>query len=465
MPQISDLDSDYFEGIQVTAEWIRDLGESSNIEHKKKIIERALIASRLGSTNAQCFLYNCFLAYNPYFVYRVTNVKRTHGLYNRPNPWIKFWGLLEDLRTEQFSHVNFQARKEIENLSKEFDSDEWNCVAIPVLLKAFDESLTIDLLNSVLKNTEWEIPVFSCQMARDCEHNTRDLFGKKWLEPKVAGTRVLCSITFSTVILYNEEGIFLEGYDNIEDSIRDNADDILAIAENYGIKYGGVVLDGVIVTSENSNAASHIEPKNVVPLEDSVYNIFDVVPFLDFTEGYSEIKQCFRNEIVHEMTKILHERTTNVRTLARAGIEVNLSMSEGHNIMHRYAQDILKNGFGGILIKDLDAPYICKDSPFWLRWHPVTSVVLNVIGVNPTAVAQEEIPKLSLTCHGHDVGREILVELKNGFSDELRQKIWENRNKIVGNPIEISCESVFKADDGTYKLVSPKFSKFKGFTL
>lgn len=465
MPQISDLDSDYFEGIQVTAEWIRDLGESSNIEHKKKIIERALIASRLGSTNAQCFLYNCFLAYNPYFVYRVTNVKRTHGLYNRPNPWIKFWGLLEDLRTEQFSYVNFQARKEIENLSKEFDSDEWNCVAIPVLLKDFDESLTIDLLNSVLKNTEWEIPVFSCQMARDCEHNTRDLFGKKWLEPKVAGTRVLCSITFSTVILYNEEGIFLEGYDNIEDSIRDNADDILAIAENYGIKYGGVVLDGVIVTSENLNAASHIEPKNVVPLEDSVYNIFDVVPFLDFTEGYSEIKQCFRNEIVHEMTKILHERTTNVRTLARAGIEVNLSMSEGHNIMHRYAQDILKNGFGGILIKDLDAPYICKDSPFWLRWHPVTSVVLNVIGVNPTAVAQEEIPKLSLTCHGHDVGREILVELKNGFSDELRQKIWKNRNKIVGNPIEISCESVFKADDGTYKLVSPKFSKFKGFTL
>jgi ATP-dependent DNA ligase len=32
------------------------------------------------------------------------------------------------------------------------------------------------------------------------------------------------------------------------------------------------------------------------------------------------------------------------------------------------------------MIKDLDAPYECKRSTFWMKWKPVITVDLNIVG-------------------------------------------------------------------------------------
>ena len=113
-----------FNGLKLAADWIRDLESSDSRLHKEAVIEKALVAARLGSTNAQCFLYNCYLAYNPFYVYNVKQVPETQDLENRPNPWVKFWALLEALRTR--SITGHRARDTIADLSEEFDSLEWN---------------------------------------------------------------------------------------------------------------------------------------------------------------------------------------------------------------------------------------------------------------------------------------------------------------------------------------------------
>ena len=51
--------SDEFNGLQVAADWIQDLESSDSRLHKEAVFEKALIAAKLGSGSAQCFLYKC----------------------------------------------------------------------------------------------------------------------------------------------------------------------------------------------------------------------------------------------------------------------------------------------------------------------------------------------------------------------------------------------------------------------
>ena len=82
-----DFTGDQFNEIKVAADWIRDLESSDSRLHKESVIEKALMASKLGSSNAQCFLFNCYQAYNPYYVFGVKKVPETKGLEHKPNPW------------------------------------------------------------------------------------------------------------------------------------------------------------------------------------------------------------------------------------------------------------------------------------------------------------------------------------------------------------------------------------------
>lgn len=140
----------------MAADWIQDLCNSRSRSEKERVIERALIASRLGSASAECFLYNCYLAYNPYYRYGNYNIPETSGLTYRENPWIVFWGLLERLRTKGF--YKNKAQETIDEISQRFDSEQWNWVCRRVLLKNFRCDVNIKTLNKVLGNTEWRIP-------------------------------------------------------------------------------------------------------------------------------------------------------------------------------------------------------------------------------------------------------------------------------------------------------------------
>ena len=85
-------DDDRFKG-NMSSGWITDLNSSDSRIHKEKVIEKALMAAKLGSADAQSFLFNCYQAYNPFFTFHVKQVPETQGLVGRDNPWPVFWGL------------------------------------------------------------------------------------------------------------------------------------------------------------------------------------------------------------------------------------------------------------------------------------------------------------------------------------------------------------------------------------
>jgi len=147
-----DYSTENFEGIKLAADWIRDLESDNSRLHKESVIEKALMAAQLGSTNAQCFLFNCYQAYNPYYVFGVKKVPETDGLVDKPNPWPKFWAMLEALRTR--SLTGHAARDAIAEMSQRFDTVEWNQLCRRVLIKDLRCGITERTLNKILGKTE-----------------------------------------------------------------------------------------------------------------------------------------------------------------------------------------------------------------------------------------------------------------------------------------------------------------------
>jgi DNA ligase-1 len=449
-----DFSSSQFEGLKLAADWIRDLESSDSRIHKEKVIEKALMASKLGSSNAQCFLFNCYQAYNPFFVFGVKQVPETVGLTDKPNPWPKFWGMLEGLRLRTLTGHN--AKTVIEFMSEQFDSVEWNGLCRRVIIKDLRCGISEKTLNKVLGKTEWSIPVFTCQLATDSEKHTGKMVGKKRIEQKLDGVRVLAVVTKNTVNLYSRNGKPFENFPHIVETLYNINNKFAKLHQTYKT---GFVLDGEIIGESFQALMKQAQRKSNVKTDGMVYSIFDIVPMDDFGRGYWNAQQYKRLAILEEYRAVF-DATDCVRIMD--GIEVELDTAEGHDVMRRYADDAVAAGFEGIMIKDLDAPYECRRSTFWMKWKPTITVDLNIVGFEE-GTGRNAGRLGAIICEGVDNDRAICVNVGSGLSDANRDEYWSARDKLLGNVIEVEADAVTQNQDGTYSLRFPRFVRFRGF--
>ena len=444
-----DYTSEQFNEIKVAADWIRDLESSDSRLHKESVIEKALMAAKLGSANAQCFLFNCYQAYNPYYVFGVKKVPETQGLEGKPNPWPKFWGMLEALRLRSLTGHN--AKTAIEFMSEQFDSVEWNDLCRRVIIKDLRCGISEKTLNKVLGNTEWKIPVFTCQLATDSEKHTGKMVGKKRIEQKLDGVRVLAVVSAAGTNLYSRNGKPFENFPQIADAVN-------SISRKLSIQMP-FVLDGEIIGESFQALMKQAQRKSDAKTDGMVYSVFDVIPLHDFERGYWNAQQYKRLNLLED-NRARFESTDCVRIMD--GIEVDLGTAEGHDVMRRYATDAVDAGFEGIMIKDLDAPYECRRSTFWMKWKPTITVDLNIVGFEE-GTGRNAGRLGAIICEGVDDDRAIRVNVGSGLSDANRDEYWSARDELLGDVIEVEADAVTQNQDGTYSLRFPRFVRFRGF--
>ena len=440
-----------FEGLKLAADWIRDLESSDSRIHKEKVIEKALTAARLGSASAQCFLFNCYQAYNPFYVFNVRQVPETQGLTSRANPWPRFWGLLEALRTR--SVTGHAARDAIEAISQEFDSDEWNGLCRRVIIKDLRCGVSEKTINKVVGKTEWRIPVFTCQLATDSNDHPNKMKGVKRVECKLDGVRVLALCTKNRVILYSRNGKQFENFPDIEAQLNRVKDRISLETK------GPFVLDGEIVGESFQALMKQAQRKSDVKTKDMTYYIFDVVPLADFERGFWNAQQHKRT-LMLSINQEHIESEPNLRIMP--GMDVDLSTAEGQDIMRRFANDAVADGFEGIMIKDVGAPYECKRSSFWMKWKPVMTVDLNIVGFEE-GTGRNQGRLGAIICEGTDNDRLIRVNVGSGLSDVDRDEYWGARDDLLGRVVEVAADAVTQNQDGSYSLRFPRFVRFRGF--
>jgi DNA ligase-1 len=407
------------------------------------------MAAKLGSADAQAFLFNCYQAYNPFYTFHVKQLPETVGLTGRANPWPRFWGLLEGLRTR--SSTGHTARDLIKSISEEFDSDEWNLVCVPVIRKDLRCGITDKTLNKVLGKTQYRIPVFSCQLAQDSTDRPAKMKGIKRLEVKLDGVRVLAVVTRNNVTLYSRNGKEFMNFPKIAEAIE---------AADLDIPAGGIVLDGEIVGESFQQLMRQAHRKHDAETSGMVYHVFDIMGLHEFKEGHCNRQQRKRLEWLEKVCQRQFAQTTCLRIMS--GVEVDLDTAEGHDVMNRYAQDCVAEGFEGIMIKNLDAPYESKRSDFWMKWKPTITVDLNIVGFEQ-GTGRNSDRLGAIICEGTDNDRNIRVNVGSGFSDDDRQRLWDARDTLLDNVVEVEADAVTQNQDGTYSLRFPRFVRFRGF--
>ena len=448
-----DFSHKQFNGVPVAADWIRDLEASDSRLHKERVIEKALMAAKLGSANAQCFLFNCYQAYNPYYTFHVKQVPESSGIEHAENPWPVFWGLLEGLRTRSFS--GHRARDAILETMKRFDSLEWNNLCRRVITKDLRCGISEKTLNKVLGKTEWKIPVFSCQLAQDSTDQPKKLKGIKRLECKLDGVRVLAVVSGNSCSLFSRNGKEFLNFPHIAEAILEQRR-----AFQYGRGTGGhFVLDGEIVGESFQKLMKQAHRKSDAVTDGMVYHIFDIIPLDALKEGHCNLQQYKRIEWLESARSQLME-TDCLRIMN--GLDVDLDTAEGHDIMNRYAQDCVAEGFEGIMIKSMDAPYLCKRTDYWMKWKPTITVDLKIVGFEQ-GTGRNADRLGAIICEGDDNGRHICVNVGSGLSDGDRDEYWHSRNLLLGHLVEIQADAVTQNQDGSYSLRFPRFLRFRDF--
>lgn len=446
---IMDTAHERFEGIKVAAGWIRELESSDSRTHKERVIEKALMAAQLGSADAQAFLFNCYAAYNPFWTFNVRQVAETAGITGQSNPWPLFWAVLEGLRTR--SLTGNAAREAIEEVSERFDSDEWNLMARRVLIKDLRCGISEKTINKVVGRTDWRIPVFTCQLAQDSEGHPAKMQGRKRLEVKLDGVRVLAVVTQNGTTLYSRNGRVFENFPHIQAAIEENR-------RAFQLTHP-FVLDGEVVGASFQKLMRQARRKGDADTADMVYHIFDIIPLRAFEEGHHNQQQSRRLEIL-ELARTTLMSTNCLRVMD--GIEVDLDTAAGQDQLRRYSRDAVEQGFEGIMIKDLDAPYQCKRSSFWMKWKPTITVDLRIVAFEE-GTGRNQSRLGAFVCEGEDNGRRINVNVGSGFTDSDRSEFWARRDQLRDFVVEVEADAVTQNQDGSWSLRFPRFLRFRGF--
>jgi len=297
--------------------------------------------------------------------------------------------------------------------------------------------------------------VFSCQLAHDSANHESKVSGKKLIEVKLDGVRVITIVRADgRVDMFSRNGKELANFPHITEQIS------AVVKAKSTSKDMDLVLDGEIMSSSFQDLMTQVHRKSDVKANDAILNLFDVLPLADFEKGIYNKTQRVRSTMVSFWVDQNKEMLPNVTALTNE--EVDLDTEEGQARFKEINAKAVAGGYEGIMIKDPEAPYECKRSVAWLKLKPFIEVSLTVTSVEEGT--GRNVGKLgALVCEGVDDGKDIVVNVGSGFTDSNRDEYWTGREEVVGKIVEVRADAITQNQDGSYSLRFPRFLRFRGF--
>ena len=422
-------------------------------DHNSRLNKEAIIEAEAKADNQELF-EGFRWCLSPYKTYGVKKVPTHGGPDGQGLPWEAFRELLNLLSTRQLT--GHDARDAIELALSASTQSQWNDWYRRILIKDLRCGVSEKTINKVLKGKFSNIdlvPVFECMLAHDGANHEKKITGKKLVEPKLDGVRVLTivDVESKTVTQYSRNGKVLENFTHITEGLLEHID-------KFGRSY---VLDGEIVSTSFQALMKQVHRKDNVQADDAVLMLFDILPLSEFKNGASIMGQRRRSRFLKEF-KHVFDLVGNIDIIPQE--EIDLDSYVGELQFKQYNQDAIETGFEGIMIKDPEAIYECKRSTSWLKQKPFIEVSLEVVEVEEGT--GRNVGKLgALVLEGVDDDKAIRVNCGSGFSDADRDSFWIGRDSLPGQIVEIRADAVTQNQDGSYSLRFPRFLRFRGFKV
>ena len=427
---------------------IQELEADNSRLAKEAILEREAKAG-----NQELF-EGCRLALDSLVSFGVKKVPSHGGPDGQGLPWDAFKELAHLLYTRQLT--GHDARDAIELALSASTKAQWNDWYRRILIKDLRCGTSEKTVNKVLKGTKIKpVPVFECMLAHDGANHEKKIKGKKLLEPKLDGIRVITIVNMDnrTVTQYTRNGKILENFGHIT----------AAIEENIDLIGRSMVLDGEMVSSSFQALMKQVHRKDNVQADDAVLMLFDILPLSEFQAGESVMGQKRRSNLLKTM-KPIFDKIGNIGVLPQ--VEVDLESYVGEIQFKEFNKQAIADGYEGIMIKEVDAVYECKRSVSWLKQKPFIEVSLTVTSVEEGT--GKNLGRLgALICEGTDDGKTIQVNVGSGFTDDQRTDYWADKDALLGQVVEVRADAATRSQDSddVWSLRFPRFLHFRGFKV
>ena len=421
-------------------------------EHSSRLNKEAILEAEATASNLELF-EGIRLCLDNLTTFGVKKVPIHAGPDGTGLPWESFKELAHLLYTRQLT--GHDARDAIERAMSESTIHQWNDWYRRILIKDLRCGVSEKTVNKVLKGRFSKIPtvpVFECMLAHDGANHEKKVSGKKLLEPKLDGVRVLTVINAQnkTVMQYTRNGKLLENFGHIT----------AAIEANIELFDRSVVLDGEMVSSSFQALMKQVHRKDDVQAQDARLMLFDIIPLTEFQVGKSTLGQRRRSNLLRSL-KPVFDKIGGMDVIPQ--LEVDLDNAVGQIQFKQYNKEAIEAGFEGIMIKDIDAKYECKRSVSWLKQKPFIEVSLTIVGIEPGT--GKNLGKLgAVICEGIEDGKFICTNVGSGFTDDQRGEITE---EDIGQVIEVRADAITQNQDSeeSYSLRFPRFLRFRGFKV
>ena len=217
------------------------------------------------------------MALDPLVTFGVKKVpERNDVLTGQGLSWNNFKTLANQLINRELT--GHAARDAIELSMGVATTEQWNGFYRRILIKDLRCGVSEKTVNKIAKKfPQYAIPVFTCPLAHDSANHEKKMIGKKQVEVKLDGVRVITVIQgdtshgkFSRVEMFSRNGKQFHNFGHIiaeiEEVIKDNP-------PPYDL-----VLDGEVMSANFQDLMKQVHRKDGKQSKDAVLHLFDMCP-------------------------------------------------------------------------------------------------------------------------------------------------------------------------------------------
>ena len=346
------------------------------------------------------------------------------------------------------------ARDAINLVMKSATKEQWNGFYRRVLIKDLRCGVSEKTINKVAKKfPQYTIPIFSCPLAHDSANHEKKMIGKKQIEIKLDGVRVLTIIRKNKVEMFSRNGKQFNNFGHIITEIE-------KVLEKHPTPYD-LVLDGEVMSANFQDLMKQVHRKDGKQSKDAVLHLFDICPIKNFKKGLWEKDQTTRSMLVKDWVAKNATLLKHVQTLDWENVD--LDTPEGQSRFVELNKSAVDGGYEGVMIKDPHGWYECKRTHNWLKAKPFIEVTLRVVAIEE-GTGRNEGRLGAILVEGKDDQYNYRLNCGSGFSDSQREEYWSGRDKLIGQLVEIRADARTQSQDAeTFSLRFPRFKCFRGF--
>jgi DNA ligase-1 len=285
-------------------------------------------------------------------------------------------------------------------------------------------------VNKVFPNL---VPTFEVALAQKFEEKRLTGKDRVGVEPKLDGIRCFAIVENGETLLYARSGKLISNFDS-------------TVGKELA-QLGDGCYDGEIMGEDFIAIMRQAYRKEAVDVSDTYLALFDFLP-LDEWKTREAVMPCRQRYV--ELRKRLD--------CGPLGGHRYLKVVPRYDSSATYAEiknlhdEFVLEGMEGAMIKDLDAPYKFGRGPEVMKLKAFHDADLQVLGLQEgTGKHSGKLGSVLVSYNGVD------VQVGSGFSDELREAIWDKPDDFVGRTIEVRYQEV--TPDGSLRF--PTFVCFR----